>query len=357
MRKAFRNWRIAGRDPGGESSGYVLVRVSTNDGVVGWGEAGRFCEAETPFGIVWTIEHLLAPRLVGADPLNRLAIHRRMDRAIAGNPHAKGAIDMALFDVAGKALGVPACMLLGGQLRDSVAVSARVGSAESIDDACRRAGDAAAEGYRCVKLKVGEDVARDIQTVRQVRATVGPDFLIRLDANQGYSRAAVPAIQRMEASGLLVIEQPFPADDLATMQHLATTIDTPVMADEAATSPRAVVTLAAWRAADAIQVKVGRAAGLGNAYGMAMAAEALGLSVGIGSMLEAGVGAAAVLQLAAAVPALPFPLETSGPLTFAETDIVQTPIAVRDGRVNIPSGPGLGIEVDEAALQRLRLQL
>ncbi len=238
--QVFEHWRIAGRTPDSAAAGYVLVRVHTNEGIVGLGEAGRFYEGESQFSVAHAVDRLFGPYVRGLDPLNRLAVHRKMERVAAGHSYAKAAIDVALFDIAGKVYGVPSCIVLGGRLRDSVRVTARVGAAESAMDVCDRAIAAAEQGYTCVKLKIGEDVDRDLRVLQNVRETVGHHMSIRLDANQGYSRAHIPALLRMDEFVPLVIEQPLPAEDVAGMRELAHLLVTPVMADEAATSPQRI---------------------------------------------------------------------------------------------------------------------
>lgn len=351
---AFGDWGIAsGRGMVG-GVGYVLVRVHCADGIVGYGECGRYYEGETQESALLHIRRFLAPHLPDHDALNLHECRRTMDIVLKGNLYAKMAVETAIWDAAGKALGVPVSTLLGGRARDKLDVAASVGirlsAAAAADQACARV----AEGYQAIKLKVGDDPRRDIATVAAIRAAVGPDIGIRIDANQGYRREqALRILRRMEEHDLALIEQPIDQTDLAGMAHLTAHVETAIMADESATGPRAVYDLARLGAADAIQVKKGRAGGLRAARLMADIAATAGLAVGVGAMMELGVGSAANLQLAASIADLSYPIEFNGPAAL-EDDILLNPIQLEDGQVRVPRRPGLGVEVDEDKVEHIR---
>lgn len=350
FRQDFGVWSIAGRTTDPAGSGYVIVRVTSSDGVVGYGEAGRFFDGETPASIVWAVENVFAPHLVGADPLNLGPLLGGLNRCLRENKYAKSAIDIALFDLAGKTLGVPACYLLGGKYREDFEVAARISAAADIAQVAERGQRAVAEGYTCIKVKVGQDIHRDLNALRALRSAVGDAVSIRIDANCGYRLDVVPELRKMAELGVLVLEQPVPLDDMDGLKRFTDAAQVTIMADEAATGPQAVYQIARNRAAHAIQIKLGRAAGMAGAGRMATTALSAGLMVGIGSMLELGVGSAAVLHVAAAVPELGFPLETTGAWTFAESDILRERLAPTAGRFRLPSGNGLGVDVDEDIL-------
>lgn len=352
----FRRWKIAGRTNRG-MEGYVLVRLRTDSGLCGLGEAGRYCDGETPVSICWAVRELAAPLLVGTRPTEVGATMARLRSTIRGNPYALAAAEMALLDLLGRQVGLSLSSLLGDRVHDRVPVSARVGVADTIDAAVRAAKAAVADGYRCIKLKVGDDARRDVDLVREVRAAVGPEIALRLDANEGYRRHDERTLRALDDARILVIEQPLPAADLFGMRRLTRILTAPVMADEAATSPADAYNLARAEAVTAIQVKVGKAGGLRSARAMVDVARACGLSVGVGSMLECGVGSAAVLHLAATIPELPFPLETTGAHTFAEGDILTTRLAPKDGVIEVPTGPGLGVDVDEESLRAHQMEI
>jgi muconate cycloisomerase len=352
---------------------YVIVKVLTDEGVVGWGEAPVLKDwggdhmryyGETPRTTIHVIEEILAPALAGEDPRRFEALHASMDRAVKGYPYAKAAVDMALYDIAGKASGVPAYQLLGGCFRGRVAVAHSIGLME-IERAVEEAVAVAAEGIGTIKLKGGRDPARDARLVREVRKAVGAQIGICVDANQGYAtpRIAVRAIKAMEEAGLLYVEQP--VEGIEAMAEVARRVDTPLMADESAWTPQDVIEIARRRAADMISLYTTKPGGLLRAKKVAAVAEAAGLRCNVNGSVETGVGNAANLQLAAstAVASLACVIPVSTPAgkgkkgiagIYYLDDLIREPFAYRDGAIEVPSGPGLGIEVDEEKLARYR---
>src|SRR5262245_24328375 len=169
-------------------SHYVLVRLHTDAGLVGLGEAtvGPLWNGETAAGCIDAIDNFLAPAVADGDPLDRTAIRAKMDAAIKAHPFAKSAVEMALWDVAGKALGVPVYQLLGGAVRKNVPIKMVVG-AFPVPEAVKLAERFLADGVRCLKVKVGLDPKTDLERVRAIRQAAGPDIPIGIDANGGWS--------------------------------------------------------------------------------------------------------------------------------------------------------------------------
>ena len=167
-----------------------------------------------------------------------------MDKAVKGYPYAKAAIDMALYDVAGKAMQVPAYQFLGGCFRDRISIAHSLGLME-IDKAVEEALQATSEGVKTIKLKGGVDPKRDVELVRRMRDALGPDIRICVDANQGYPtpKTAVQVIRGMEAYDLLYMEQP--VEGIDQMAEVAKRVDTPIMADESAWTPQDVIEIVA----------------------------------------------------------------------------------------------------------------
>jgi len=187
---------------------YVIVRVETDEGLVGLGEApvlkdwgGDYMRyyGETPKTTMHIINDIIAPALTGEDPRRIEAAHSLMDRAIKGYPYAKAAIDMALYDIVGKTLSVPAYQLLGGCYRERVTIAHSIGLME-IEKAVEEALQVKEEGIKTVKLKGGQEPKRDVELVKQVRRALGPEIEIGVDANQGYvaPKVAVKTIEAME---------------------------------------------------------------------------------------------------------------------------------------------------------------
>jgi muconate cycloisomerase len=252
--------------------GYVLVKLTGDDGTVGWGEApalkdwggdwGRYF-GETPGTTVLVVERYLAPAVAGVEALNLVELHHRMDLAIKGYPYAKAAVEMAAHDLAARALGVPVWALLGGLARARVPVTHSIGLLP-IEEAVPECVQVVREGIRTIKLKVGVEARRDIELVQRVREAVGPDVALCVDANQGYAspREAIRTLRAMEASGLLYAEQP--VEGIEGMAEVARALETPVMADESAWTAHDVLEIAERRAADIVSIYTTKPGGLQN---------------------------------------------------------------------------------------------
>lgn len=337
-------------------SGYVIVRLHTDEGVTGIGEIGRYFEGETMPGIVHTIKNYVQPALLAApDPLNIAATNEAIHRGLPkGNRFAKAAVDIALHDLKGRALGVPVYTLLGGYYRRNLFVSQTIG----VKDLETAVGDAmryVAEGYKSLKVKIGSDPDKDIALIAEIRRAVGSDIALRVDANQGYSTAvAIRTLRAMEAYDLSLIEQPVPRWDLDGMHQICEALDTPILACESARSPQHVMAIAKRQAADMINIKVGRPGGLQGAQKMAAVAEAAGLPVTVGMMMEMGVGTAAAAHFAAACKTLSHSSDFTGP-TLLNDDLLTEPLHFEDSYLQVPMGPGLGVDIDEDKLKRYRL--
>lgn len=354
--------------------GYMLVRMTGENGLVGWGEApalkdwggdwGRYF-GETPGTTKHVIERYLAPSVEGADVLNIVDLHARMDAVIKGYPYAKGAVEMAAYDLAGRSLGVPVYTLLGGCVRTRIPVTHSIGLLD-IDQAVAECKQVAAEGGRTIKIKVGVEPSRDVEIVRRVREAVGPEIDICVDANQGYvtPRDAIRTIKAMEPAGLKYAEQP--VEGMDRMAEVAHAIDTPVMADETAWTARDVLEIAERRAAEIVSIYTTKPGGLYKAMEVAAVARAAGLICNVNGSVETGIGNLANLHLAAAavpvtlscVVPVSTPAEAqSGQVTgiYYTDDLIVAPFRFEDGFVDLPSGPGMGIEVDEDKVEKYRV--
>jgi muconate cycloisomerase len=352
---------------------YVLVRVRSDEGLEGWGEApvlkdwggdhGRYF-GESPQTTQVVVREYLAPALEGADPLALEGCYARLQQSVRGYPYAKAAIDVALHDLAGRALGVPVYQLLGGKCRDRVPVAHSIGLMETAD-AVAEAGEAIEEGIRTIKLKIGRDPARDVDLVRQVRQAVGDDVRIRVDANQGYPSASVGlrVTRQMEEYGIWFMEQP--VEGIDAMARIAQAVDTPIMADESAWTPQDVLALHRAGAAEMISLYYTKPGGLLRAKRVAAVAEAAGMACDINGSIEFGVGNAANLHLAAATPGITIPgsITINQPAEHQVTrvaghfyldDVIREPLGYEDGCLLVPEGPGLGVEIDEAKIAKYR---
>ena len=353
---------------------YVIVKIFTDNGLIGYGESpalkdwgGDYMKyyGETPQTTVHVINDILAPALAGQDPGAIGLLHGVMDKAIKGYPYAKAALDMALYDVTGKALGVPVYRLLGGCYRHRIAVAHSIGLME-IDKAVDEATQVTSEGIKTIKLKGGQKPERDVELVRRIRDAVGADTLITVDANQGYDspKTAIRAIRAMEEYGIHFMEQP--VEGIDAMAEVAASVGTPIMADESAWTPQDVRELAQKKAADIISLYTTKPGGLYKAKIVAAVAEAEGLRCNVNGSVETGVGNAANLHLAAstAVASLACVVPVSTPAGRAKgiagiyysDDLIVEPFEYEDGYVVVSDKPGMGIEVDEKKLERYRLR-
>ncbi|HEY7659817.1 MAG TPA: enolase C-terminal domain-like protein [Actinomycetota bacterium] len=361
--------------PGAELGRYVIARVLTDEGIEGLGEAtvikewggdhGRYF-GESPVITVQVIESILAPVLVGEDPFNLEAAHRRMDVAVKGYPYAKTAVDEALHDIKGKALGVPVYQLLGGLVREEIPIAHSLGFMD-YEEATAEAAAAVAEGIRTIKIKVGRDPTYDVRIVREVRDTIGSDRDIVVDANQGWPtpKHAIAILRRMEEQGIRYAEQP--VEGLARMARVAKAVDVPIMADESAWTPQDVLEIVERGAADMISLYTTKPGGLFKAKKVAAVAEAAGLPLNVNGSHETGVGNAGNLHLVASTAAVTeagvFPvtsLREDQPTQMAGRmyldDIVTRPFEYRDGCLIVPSTPGLGIELDMDKVAEYRVE-
>jgi muconate cycloisomerase len=362
------NWASKMRAPIGR---HAIVRLDTDEGVSGWGEA--------PAGITWggprmryygetleTVRHLvvdyLLPAIEGLSPLEIGRVHAAMDRAAKGHPYAKAALDIACHDSAGRALGIPVYQLLGGQHRPGVPLAHSLGIMD-VDRCVAEAEQAVAEGARTVKCKTGLDPQRDVELVRRIRQAIGPDVGIRVDANEGYRsvRQAVEVTRRQEEHGIFLCEQPVAG--VEELARVAERIDTPVMADESAWTPHDILELHHHRAAEYFSCYVTKPGGLWRARQQAELAHVLSIGCDIGGSIETGIGNAANLHLGVSLPmdVLPsvcpvsHPAGAEGPEVagvYYTDDLIAEGFRFQDGVALVPEGPGLGVEVDQEKLAR-----
>ena len=350
---------------------HAIVRVDTDEGLSGWGEAPAIATwgganmryyGETPETVKHIVEAYLLPAVRGVDPAEIGVVHARMDKVVKGHPYAKAAVDIACHDLAGKAQGVPVSTLLGGRLRDGIELTHSLGIME-VDRCVAEAEQAVAEGALTIKCKTGLDPTRDVELVRRLRETLGDMVRIRVDGNEGYRTIAeaIETTRRQEEYGIFLCEQPVAGAE--ALARVAEQISVPVMADESAWTAHDILELHELRAAECFSCYVTKPGGLYRARQQAELAATLGVYHDIGGSIEMGVGNAANLHLGAALPLaiLPSvcpvtkPAGAAGPEIagiYYLDDIVAEPFRFEDGRVMVPDGPGLGVEVDVEKLAR-----
>jgi muconate cycloisomerase len=334
----------------------VLLKLIDADGVVGWGEANPkqpFTD-ESPSDAARVLRKTLLPAVLASIATEPGSIDMALDALLAKHLCAKGAVSMALLDLLGKRLHVPVSTLLGGALRKSLPVLWPLSNGTAEDDI--RVIDArAAQGFSSFMLKMGSAPVRDeVQRVATLEAHYGSRIKLIADANQGWSRdEAREFLAGVSGSHLAFVEQPVAKDDFEGMALLAKASALPISADESVTGLAEAARLAALGAASVFSIKSSKNGGPLRAQRIAAVAEAFGTRCYMNSMLEFGITQAASLQHAVTVRNL----IDVGHAFMSTLRLVEDPTdfssCVVDGVVQLPSGPGLGVQVDEQHVRRL----
>lgn len=325
----------------------LLVEVRTADGASGFGEASPMTAytGETLAGLCAAVTEHVGPALVGRDPRDLAGAHAAMDAAIRGQHLAKAALDLALHDLAARAAGWPAHLLLGGGRVAGPVPTTWVVGLGTLDEMAEEAARYAAAGFRHVKLKGGEDPALDVELVAAVRKAVPESVELSLDANEGYAPGeAARTVARLADAGLDLVEQPLPRWDLEGLAALRARGGVRVMADESVQSAHDALEVVRRGAADVLNIKILKVGGLYRARQVAALAETAGLAVKVGTMPELGVATLAAAHLSAALPHATVPPDLVGPLLVEEEPLAPAAFAGTPGTglVDLPVVPGLG---------------
>ncbi|MEZ4859778.1 MAG: mandelate racemase/muconate lactonizing enzyme family protein [Caldilineaceae bacterium] len=340
------------------TSPFLMLKVHTDAGITGVGEVSctPAWSGEDNVTANHLIEQMLAPVLIGEDPTAIERLTRLMQRTVANHPFTKAGLEMALWDILGKVAGLPLYKLLGGAVRDFVTTKFSVSGLEP-DQAAAIAKWAVAQGFRTMKVKVGIDPDGDVARVGAVRAAIGPDIRLGVDANGGWSpRVAIQTIRRLTAYNIYFAEQPVPDLDVAWLADVRSHVDVPIMADESVYSLQDAMAIVRAGAADVLSVYVSKGGGIGAARKTAAVAEAAGLTCTVGSNLELGVASAAMIHLAMATPAIgaeEFPCDILTPF-FYESDLLVESLPIVGGSARPSDRPGLGVDLDDALLEKYR---
>ena len=327
---------------------FLLVRVHTDLGV-GWGECVAFPEPgyseEYVDGAHDVLRRFLAPRVLAAPAVTANGLGA-LTASVQGHAMAKAALELAVLDAELRATGTALGERLGAT-RTAVDCGVSVGMFP-IPELLDHVDAYVAGGYRRVKLKIQPGF--DVEPVRAVRER-HPDIGLQVDANTAYTLdpADVSALAGLDPFGLLLIEQPLPVDDLLGHAELARRVRTPICLDESITSVRAAETAIALGACTIVNIKAGRVGGYLQAVRLHDLCVARGVPVWCGGMLETGIGRAANVALAA-LPGFTLPGDTSASDRYYARDVVTEPFVLDAGRLPVPTGPGLGVTVDEAYL-------
>ena len=341
-------WR--GELPGKE---HVIVRIETDSGLVGWGEAAPFLfySPETAIDIAALINEVLAGEIIGRDPRDVRAIYESFGM-LDGHHFAKCAVEIALWDILGKAADLPLYRLLGGAVRDRIPVTTVVHSTESAQMGIE-ATELVQRGFRSLKIKIGFGADQDEAIVAAVREAVGSSARIRVDAEEHYTtKEALTIARRLERFDLELISQPVARTDWEGMALLRNALPMPVLADEGVHDPHDVLTCVKHGSADMVNIKVLKSGGLLPSLDMAGICRSAHLPVMIGSMIESGIGTLFSAHVAAILPNV-FSTELCGPLLLAD-DLLTEHLQIEEGSILLNDKPGLGYEVDEQRLAEMR---
>ena len=336
---------------------YVIVEIRLGNGVIGVGEAatlgGPRWSEESVEGIKATIDAHLAPAILGQPADRFIATGRRLDAAAKRNTAAKGAIETALIDAVGRTLGLPAHQLLGGCVRDAFPVFWTLASGDPDQEIAEAEGKLAARLHNRFKIKMGaQAIEADLARIKRLSAALADRAMLIVDANQAWDEpTCVRALPVLADLGITLVEQPLPAWNMAGMARLKARATIPLMVDECIFSPHDMFQAGALACADVVSLKIVKHGGLFGVHKVAAVAEAAGFSLYGGCLLESSIGAAAHLQAFAGLGTLAWGCEHFGPHILTQ-DLVVAPLVIKDFQIHLPSGPGLGIELDRAQLAR-----
>jgi O-succinylbenzoate synthase len=331
----------------------VLVRLQAG-GLSGWGEGvadpAPWYSSETVAGSYQILRECLLPAVLG-QAVPDLATLRQRIAWVKGNPMAKAALELAWWDLHGQHTGQSVQQLLGGE-RARVPVGVSVGIQPTLDALLQTVEGYRTQGYNRIKIKVKPGWLD--APVRALRAAFGATLPLQVDANSAFALADASLFQALDDAGLLLIEQPLADDDLVEHAALQAQVQTPVCLDESITSYAAAAAALALRACRVINIKPGRVGGLSVARAIHDLCRAQGVPVWCGGMLETGIGRAGNLALAS-LPGFTLPGDISASARYYHTDLITTPFVLNaaDSTITVPTGPGLGVQVDPAVLARV----
>jgi muconate cycloisomerase len=337
-----------------ERSSNTIVKVETDEGIEGYGEAtfALFFAGETQGSVSYVVDKLIAPALMGCDPMNIISLIDKMNTVIVGNPFAKAAVEMALWDIKGKALGVPVYDLLGGSLRKSIPVNHSV-SYGAVQEMAGQASELVAQGFKTLKVYCGRETPdSDLERIRAIRKAVGETIDLYVEVSQRWSfKTTLKLLPSLEELGILFLEQPISSHLRREMRILRERSPIPIAVDESVFSPEDIALAKQEGIADIVNIYVLKAGGIYNAKKALHVSEAVGLDAFVGSFNELSISIAAGAHLSATITNLPYPCYLVGP-TLHEEDILVDPLDIREGMFHLTDRPGLGIEVDGKQLKK-----
>ena len=328
----------------------MLVRVHCSDGIVGLGEGttigGLAYGGESPESMKTNIDTWFAPVMAGQDATRVQALMARIGKMVKDNRFAKSAVETALLDAQGKRVGLPVSELLGGRRRDRLPVAWTLASGNTARDIAEAERMLDLRRHRVFKLKIGaRGLREDIAHVAAIKAALGDRAAVRVDVNMAWSETeAALGMAALADAGCELVEQPVAS--AAALARLVRRFPLALMADEALTGPESAFDLACAQGADVFAVKLEQSGGAFNALRVAAIADAAGIGLYGGTMLEGAVGTVISAHAFATFANLQWGTELFGPLLLTE-EILAEPLDYGDFELTVPAGPGLGVTLDE----------
>jgi muconate cycloisomerase len=359
-----KTYSMGGQDFSGMDYHGLLVRVRTEDGVEGVGEVfltPGWYGPDTPLGMVFLVKGVFGPAMVGESVFNVAKIEQMMDTLwTMGNRWTKAALEMAVYDAAAKTLGRPLVDLIGGKVHDSFPVVGGIGT-DTPEGMAASAREYVDRGFKTIKLKIGDptNLAFDVERVRLVREEVGPNIIIRVDANSVFDtdvRASISLARQLEPFNLDHIEQPLAGWNIDGMARVRDAIDIPLMADESLHSLDDARRIIQAGAADVVKLKIAKNGGYRKCQEIIALCKSAGVRVEMGNGINTSAASLHELMLACSNPAICPAGEFPGPDKLV-SDVMLEPMKITNGEAILPTGPGIGSDLDYEAFNACRIDI
>ncbi len=334
----------------------VVIKVHTANGAYGIGaiEPRAGYDVESHEEVAATVKEWLAPSIIGEDPFRIKWILGVMDREIPGHWGSKALVEMALFDLLGRSLGVPVHVFFGGQVREEILLNGWIGLLEP-DKARQEAVELLDKGFRSLKVKMNSEITAAKERVEAVRSAVKNEFQIRVDANESLDmERAQEAVQALQDLDVFYLEQPFHRESIQNLVALCRSSPIRLMADESVHDMETLLSILRSNAAHFVKLKVQKMGGLLKTSQAIQVAESFGIPVILGHGFGMTISTLAEFHLAASTRAVLDGCESVGPMKMAD-DVVREPLDMARGYMRVPTKPGLGAELDEEKLKKYRI--
>jgi len=336
-----------------DSAENIIVVIRTDNGLTGFGECSPFKTINgESMQTCYVVGQYLGKALLGRDPRNLKECSLEMDRIIYGNASIKSAFDIALYDIASRHAGVPLYKYLGGSNHKVIATDFTV----SIGNASKMAHDAKriqSDGFQVIKVKLGGSKEQDVERIRLIRETIGPELPVRIDANQGWTaERAIEILRELAPFHIQHCEEPIPRWDFMKLPEVREKSPIPIMADESCCDHHDAARLIALKACDSLNIKLGKSSGILKALKIIHLAEQAKIPVQVGGFLESKLGMTASAHLALVNENILF-YDFDTPLLFVEDPVKGGITYGNKGIVTVPDEPGLGATIEDTYLQGL----